>query len=272
MRVFAEILRPANCFMAIVGVLIGAAAAGVAFLPIPAPLAFASIAVFLITGGGMVINDYYDYDIDLKSKPHRPLPSGRMERSTAKKYALALFGLGIIFSYLTNATYVFYLAVLNVMIAYVYASHLKKTWAGNFVVSYLTASTVIYGALLSGSLIFLAMIFFGLMFLASMGRELSKSIEDYKVDKAMGAKTLAVTLGLDVAAWAVTAFTLIALALSPLPHIYNLVSPLYLPVVAIADVIFIYGVWLIFKHPKRAQETFKAAMAAALVAFVAGLL
>lgn len=34
--------------------------------------------------GGNVINDYFDYKIDLINKPQRPIPSGRISLNNAK--------------------------------------------------------------------------------------------------------------------------------------------------------------------------------------------
>jgi len=63
-------------------------------------------------------------------------------------------------------------------------------------------------------------------------------------------------------------------ALSPLP-----VYPLgifrpewYLPPVLLADAMFIYSVWVVFRNPGRASRAAKLAMLFALAAFLLGAL
>lgn len=52
-------------------------------------LASAMAASSLLYIGGIVLNDYFDIDIDRKERPERPLPSGRVARSSALYIALA---------------------------------------------------------------------------------------------------------------------------------------------------------------------------------------
>lgn len=51
---------------------------------------------------GMALNDYFDYEIDLKERPHRPLPSGRIPRTAALALGLGLVGAGIGFAFLAG--------------------------------------------------------------------------------------------------------------------------------------------------------------------------
>ena len=45
------------------------------------PIILAMLAVFFAMSAGNVINDYFDYKIDLINKPQRPIPSGRMQKT-----------------------------------------------------------------------------------------------------------------------------------------------------------------------------------------------
>ncbi|MDD4447831.1 MAG: UbiA family prenyltransferase, partial [Methanothrix sp.] len=70
MRAYWEILRPFNCMMAAAAAIIGLAIAR-GLDPLAAALIF--LTVFLITGAGNAINDYYDRDIDAINRPGRPI-------------------------------------------------------------------------------------------------------------------------------------------------------------------------------------------------------
>src|SRR5436309_12294338 len=45
-----------------------------------APLVAASVATY---AGGIVLNDVFDYEVDIRERPGRPLPSGRVSRRLA---------------------------------------------------------------------------------------------------------------------------------------------------------------------------------------------
>jgi 4-hydroxybenzoate polyprenyltransferase len=55
-------------------------------------LALAFVALYT---AGMVLNDVCDYRIDLRERPERPLPSGRVGRGAALGLALGLFAAGL---------------------------------------------------------------------------------------------------------------------------------------------------------------------------------
>ena len=51
----------------------------------------------LLYTAGMVLNDVFDYDVDLAERPERPLPSGRVDRRWAKQlgFGMLIVGAGI---------------------------------------------------------------------------------------------------------------------------------------------------------------------------------
>ena len=77
MNPYFHILRPVNAVMAAIAVWIGTLVAGAGFVPTDFTI-LGMIAVFLITGAGMVINDIFDIKADRINRPDRPLASGRM--------------------------------------------------------------------------------------------------------------------------------------------------------------------------------------------------
>jgi 4-hydroxybenzoate polyprenyltransferase len=63
-------------------------------------LLLSSSAIYL---AGMVLNDVFDYEIDLRERPHRPLPSGRISRRWAIWFGFQLLLAGIVASYVATA-------------------------------------------------------------------------------------------------------------------------------------------------------------------------
>lgn len=80
MNPYVEIIRPGNVIMAIIAVILVAILAK----SVDIPIILAMLAVFFAMSAGNVINDYFDYKIDLINKPQRPIPSGRISLDNAK--------------------------------------------------------------------------------------------------------------------------------------------------------------------------------------------
>lgn len=264
---FWEILRPFNCAMAGVAAVIGMAIAG-SFNPLASALIL--LAVFLITGAGNSVNDYYDREIDAVNRPLRPIPSGRIPPSVAFDYSLALFAAGSILAGLVNQICLA-VAIINSILLFLYARNLKATpLAGNVCVAYLTGSTFLFGGAAFGLVGLLPnQVPFLLSFLATMSREIAKDIEDMEGDRLGGARTLPILAGEKLSAGLAAAFALAAVALS-------FAAPFgkaYLAIAVLADLFFLMSMQRIAKADAAgSQKALKRGMAVALLAFLAGAL
>lgn len=94
---YAQLVRLPNAFTAMADICLGALA--VAALP-EQTLAFVCllIASTSLYCAGMVWNDYFDLDQDLRERPFRPLPSGRISKRTAAGLGLSLLVTGVVFA------------------------------------------------------------------------------------------------------------------------------------------------------------------------------
>jgi geranylgeranylglycerol-phosphate geranylgeranyltransferase len=111
----------------------------------------------------------------------------------------------------------------------------KLSLPGNFMVSLCVAAPFIYGGLLVSSKLDPLLLLFALLaFLSVTGREVTKGIADVEGDRLKGSKTLAIIIGPEGAARVATLFYALAVLLSIAPWLLNLVSPLYLPFIAVA--------------------------------------
>lgn len=277
--VLLELMRYRNCAMAGLAAVIGAA---IAYSAAPGELVWMGlifITVFVITGAGNAINDYFDANIDAINRPDRPIPSGRISRRSAYIFSIGLFASGILISFLIgspDSTHIpFWIAIFNSFLLYLYASSLKrKVLVGNLSVSYLTGSTFLFGgAAYGGKGIQVTLMLFFLSMLATFAREIVKTIEDIEGDKLDGASTLPIMIGETRAAYVACAFGLLTVFLSPLPYFMGLFNEYYLVVVGIADIVFLYAmVQILRKNPAGSSKYFKVAMFLAMLAFIAGSL
>jgi geranylgeranylglycerol-phosphate geranylgeranyltransferase len=268
MRAYLEILRPVNCAMAAFAVFLGASIASGSF---SADVALACIVAFLVCGAGNVINDYYDYDIDRINAPHRPLPRGAISLSTAKSYALLLFLTGIALA-LPIGSAALILAAFNSALLYAYAWRIKRAGglSKNLTVSYLVASPFLYGGI-AASKPGATLVFVALAALANTSREIVKDIADLRGDRGE-CLTLPVRIGARKSAYVAAAFLIAAVLLSPLPYIMNILGILYLPLVSIADAVFLYSLFVLLKSgdATKSARYIKVAMFIALLSFLAG--
>ncbi len=262
---YLTILRPLNSLMSVLSVYIASVIAGLGFYP-GTPVLYALVSVFLISAGGMVINDYFDVEIDRVNKPSRPIPSGKISKTTALGYSYVLFGAGVYLSYLINA-FAFSVAVLASALLILYAWKLKRvTMLGHLVISALVALTFIYGGLVNMNFI-PALPLALLAFLSNTGREIYKSIEDVMGDKQAGVQSVAIKYGVTRAKAVASIFLLFAIILSFVPFFLGIFGEVYLFFVAIADILFLAAV----VGPARlSSKMCKIAMLVALIAFLAG--
>ena len=269
MLAYLKILRPINGLMSVFAVFIAAMLVG---FPISMELLLAFIVVFLVSSAGMVINDYFDYDIDRVNRPKRPLPSGKISKKGALVYSILLFLIANVVAFYLNI-YMFGLAILNTFIAFVYSWKIKKVLLfGNILVSWLVASTFFFGSLLNESIEVIIIMLFMLSFSANMAREITKSIEDMKGDKKAKANTLPIVAGKNFSYLIACAFVIFSIVFSFMPYIFDLLNSYYLVLVIIADIGFTISCFIILISPKKSQKIMKISMLVALISFLVGTL
>ncbi|MFW6083358.1 MAG: UbiA family prenyltransferase [Thermoplasmatota archaeon] len=223
--------------------------------------------VFLFTSAGNILNDYMDREVDKFNHPKRPIPSGEVRPKEALIYSVGMFIVAILIS----AFLPFYLPQIIVLSAIIllisYEWRFKKSGlTGNIIISFLTGLVFVFGGAIYGKL-YLPAILGLLAMLASVGREITKDIQDMKGD--LDRKTFPMRVGKGKAQYTVILFVATAVFLSPLPYIENLLSESYLIIVVLADIIFIYSL-LILEDAEKSQKFNKTGMIIALIAFLVG--
>ena len=278
MNPYIEILRPGNAVMGAITIILIA----IIDRTFNIPLILAMLAVFFETAAGNVINDYFDYNIDLINKPERPIPSGRISLKAGRNYGYLQFLLGTIcgflISYLTNNWIPFAIVLIADVILYLYAYKLKSTpLIGNLAVGFMTGFGFVFGGFtINTPEIITTSIFLGFFaFVMTTAREIIKDIEDIEGDAAEGAKTLPILIGEKIPAMLAVCLIIIDCALCPLLYYYHIFSIYYLFVIAIAVLLFLYSAILILKSQNRetahkASKYLKIGMLIAFVAFIFG--
>jgi len=235
------------------------------------------MAGFLLLAASMVLNDYFDQQVDAINEPDRPLPSGAVKSSEALSFALILASFGLLSAASTGLATLL-IAIFSLLIMVSYNARIKQTGLlGNVFVSLNVAIPFIYGGFAVARLSWALAIFALLAFLSSVGREIVKGIADVQGDTTREVKSVAATKGNSTAAKYGAVFFLCAVALSVLPLLLGLVSYLYVPLVAICDLGFLLTTYSILGNPspesaKRNKKYVLLWMTFGLLAFLMGTL
>jgi geranylgeranylglycerol-phosphate geranylgeranyltransferase len=214
------------------------------------------------------MNDYFDRDIDRAAHPERPIPRSLLRPETAIASSATMFVLSALLGWFIGLTS-FSIVVASIAVILCYETVLKSEGlAGNLAISWLTGALFLFGGAAVDNLN-LAWVLAVLAFLATLGREIIKDVQDIEAD-TKSRTTLPMRIGKRNAGIVSSIALLAAVSLSPAPYILDQVSAYYLPIVAIADGIFIFSSMIHFENPERGQKMTKLAMLIALCAFLVG--
>jgi geranylgeranylglycerol-phosphate geranylgeranyltransferase len=265
-----RLIRPLNCIVMSFAVLVGASLTGLGNLQW-INLLFGAITAFTLTGAAMAVNDYYDFDIDKINEPNRPIPSGQVSLRASLVTTAILTLIGLSFA-LIISLYCLIFATVALIFMVTYTTIGKRAgFPGNLLVSACVAAPFLFGSLVATNTVTINILLFASMaFLANTGREIAKGIVDIEGDSQHKIKTLAVVFGSKKAALAAATFFILAVCLSPIPVILDIVSIWFIPFVLITDVGLLWCSVSLMKKPER--ENSRKIKKTVLFLFIFGLL
>ncbi|MBN1503804.1 MAG: geranylgeranylglycerol-phosphate geranylgeranyltransferase [Candidatus Eisenbacteria bacterium] len=268
-----RVLRLSNSFAALAATMIGGFICDFTRL---SAFTLGGVSVFFTAAFGYAINDYYDVAADRVTKPSRPIPSGALSRRTVLAIALLCAALALV-----TAVFLPLLPSLLVMVAvllvWFYSLRVKRTGvAGNVLVAFLSASTLLFGGLCAGDArkaVFPTL----LAFLANLPREILKDVQDLEGDVMMGGQTLARLSGRRAAVRVASVFMLVLVAASIAPYALREYNRAYLIIVLLIDVVvalMAFSLWYSASQRKVTVSVrlMKSAMYLGLVAILLGSL
>jgi geranylgeranylglycerol-phosphate geranylgeranyltransferase len=273
---YLKLMRPINGVMASVAAVIGLLITLRLSLDVDVVKVVILLAsTFLFSSSSMVMNDYFDREVDAVNQPQRPIPSGEVRPRNALAFSITLMVIGLALSSLISLE-ALAIAVLACVTFTAYNKGLKKYGLiGNACVSLCVALTFVYGASTAGGIEGIVLLFSGMAFLANMSREVIKGIADVEGDKIRDVKTLAISHGPRIAAEVAYAFMVSAVALSFAPIGLGYVNWLYLPIVLVADVGLLASALIALSSPTpegavKSKKLMLIFMGLALMAFITG--
>jgi geranylgeranylglycerol-phosphate geranylgeranyltransferase len=191
------------------------------------PVIMAAVTVLLITVSTNAWNDYLDIKIDKINKPKRPLAAGLISPRGALTFSIIGSALSLVTAAFINQP-AFLIALGSNLLLYLYSWKLKCTvLLGNAAVATIIALCFIFGGVAAGNVqptLMLAVT----VFFAIMGREILKTMADYKGDMHHECKTIATSWGKKNARIFVLIFIGITAAAMLLTYFSEQYSPVYL--------------------------------------------
>lgn len=226
------------------------------------------IASVFIAAAGYIINDYFDLNIDQINKPQKNVINIFISRRWAIFLHLGLSLLGIVATAIAVSFQKWYLTGANVvcvLLLWFYStSFKKKAVIGNFVISLLTAWTILilffakvpfrsaFGMTDPTTIKFfrLAFLYAGFAFILSLIREAIKDVEDMEGDRRYGCRTLPIAAGVAATKIYTTVWLVVLLAALIILQLYVLQFQ-WRGLVAYSVLLIIMPVfYLFFQHTK----------------------
>jgi geranylgeranylglycerol-phosphate geranylgeranyltransferase len=188
------------------------------------------LIIFVSEAGAFAINDYIDYEIDVKnSRSDRPLVLGLLSRRSALITAIILLIFVLILILFLNGVALI-LALISIPAFYIYSLGLKKfVIIKNVLIAYSYAGTILFGSLVTDAILEPIIIYFALMgLIVGLGSEIMFDIADVEGDKELGINSIPNKFGLKTAAVISVVCYVIIIIMDPLPFFVLIDSRLYL--------------------------------------------
>lgn len=246
LKALIQLLRPELPFAAGISVIIGEIVT-LGSSPSLSELFLGFIWGFFLSGSAMILNDYFDIEVDRINAPDRPLPSGLISSKTAVIFTIFMTLLGLLVSFFINRAAVI-LYIVFWIIGFLYNWKLKeKGLVGNLFVSSSVAITIILGGIVVGNPWNRAVIIFSMMlFVFDLGEEIAADAMDIEGDRKRNIKSIAILIGRKKALFISFLLFLIFMVLSFLPVILGLFGISYLIIISLTNILILFwGIKLI---------------------------
>lgn len=266
------IIRPLNCLIAAISVVVGVYVANGSIVSYP--ILLATLAGWCLCAGANTHNDICDLEIDRVNRSDRPLPAGKVSLRFAAWYAGVWYAVGLFSAGLLSLSHTV-VVVGMLILTIIYNRNLKRRLLlGNLLVGVVSSLAFVLGGLL-GNDTFITVVPVGFAILFHFGREVLKDVADVAGDRKGGVNSAPMKYGDAGARWIVT-FTFTTLIGTTIwPFTAGWFGVNYLMVVMVVDAILVYVLWSLWldcgrRNAARLSSILKADMLIGICAIVVG--
>jgi geranylgeranylglycerol-phosphate geranylgeranyltransferase len=199
-------------------------------------------AIFAISATALILNDYFDVEIDRINAPGRPLPSGQVTKRDALLLSVVVAILGLLASAMLGVIALLTAAAVWI-VGVLYNWRFKRAGlAGNLMVSFSVGMTFVFGGISVGQPASMLAWWFGaIAFLLDLGEEIAADAMDAEGDRLSGSRSLAILHGPARALRVSAAIFSVLILVSLIPFILAILPPVYLLPIAVMDLVIIFS-------------------------------
>lgn len=232
-----QLFRPELSFAAGICVIAGEIIALGSF-PSIQNLFYGFICGFFISSSALILNDYFDLEVDRINAPNRPLPAGIISPPEVIALTIVATILGLAASAIIGI-YALITSIILWIIGVLYNWKLKETGLpGNIMVSFSVATTFILGGIVVGDPLNKIVLTFSIMaFFIDLGEEIAADAMDIDGDKKRNSKSIAIKMGRKVSLNISSVLFSLVILISFIPICYSWLGISYLIMILISDVI-----------------------------------
>lgn len=201
-------------------------------------MALGFFSIFCLSATALILNDYFDLEIDRVNAPDRPLPSGQVTKRDVVVLAAVVAALGLAAS-LAISILAFLTGAVVWIVGILYNWRFKRSGLpGNLMVAFSVGMTFVFGGISVGEPDAIGVWWFAaIAFLMDLGEEIAADAMDMEGDAIIGSRSIALMHGreraLKISAGVFSALILVSL----LPFVLTRSAPIFLVPILIMDAV-----------------------------------
>ncbi|MEI6756450.1 MAG: UbiA family prenyltransferase [Chlorobium sp.] len=211
-------------------------------LPATRGIVLGFLSVFCISAAALILNDYFDIEIDKINAPKRPLPAALVSERDVVLLSVVVTIFGFVTAWMISAE-AFIVVVLVWMLGFLYNWRFKKSgFIGNLIVCVSVGMTFILGGIAVNKPFDTGVWFFALwVMMIDLGEEIAADAMDMEGDRRAGSRSLALVYGQQNALKISGAIFLCVVAASAIPFFMGWFTWIYLFPVLLSDGVILYS-------------------------------
>ncbi len=211
-------------------------------LPTTTEIVLGFLSIFFISATSLILNDFFDLEIDRINAPERPLPAGLVTEREVVLLSIVVAVLGFITGYLIRLEALLVI-ILVWAVGFLYNWRFKKAGLiGNLMVSFSVGMTFIFGGIAVNKPFETVVWFFAIiLMLVDLGEEIAADAMDIEGDRRAGSRSLALVLGREKALKISGTVFLLVVAASSLPFLLGWLEWIYLFPILLMDLVILYS-------------------------------
>ncbi|MHA1186098.1 MAG: UbiA family prenyltransferase [Candidatus Heimdallarchaeota archaeon] len=278
-RPWIIIQRPFNCFLITMCAIVNPNEFNDAQLLTHLPsLIMIFIGGWALSASAMVLNDYFDIEVDKINDPNRPIPSGKITPKQALTFGIILIVIGILmgigidlYEYLGNSGVQIGVSIVTAVICAIMAAAYTRYMKRFSIIGNLAVSVGVW-LVLDFQILPLTQCMAAAAFFLNFGREVSKGIMDIEGDRENDVTTVATALGPRWTSIISSIIIFLAIPVSIIPIFFAEASWVYLfSINVIQALVLSVSIWLLIDYKpatiKKIKYMVLVTMLLALIAF-----